>query len=67
MDESVLKLWNPEDVKSALEALRSRIRINIAQNFNVPESTIRNRLKLEQDFNPSMGREINGCFHHYYR
>lgn len=62
MDESVpkkqKKSWNPENMKTALEAIRNGSKIKTAaKNFNVPESTIRDRLKLGEDYNPPMGRK----------
>ncbi|CAH2097657.1 unnamed protein product [Euphydryas editha] len=61
MDKSVQKkkrLWNPEKMRTALEAIRNGSKIKTAaKNFNVPESTIRDRLKLGEDYNPPMGRK----------
>lgn len=62
MDQSVpkkkKKLWNPENLKAALEAIRSGSKIKTAaRNFSIPESTIRDRLKLGENYDPPMGRK----------
>ena len=52
------KTWDPGNMKSALDAISKGSKIKTAaRNFNVPESTIRDRLKLGEDYNPPMGRK----------
>lgn len=52
------KTWNPEDMKTALAAVSSGSKIKTAaRNFNVPESSLRDRMRLGEDYNPPMGRK----------
>lgn len=51
MPKKKKKSWNPENLKAALEAIRNGSKIKAAaRNFSIPESTIRDRLKMRENY-----------------
>lgn len=52
------KSWNEDQIKAALNCIQERTSIRkAAKQYNIPESTLRDKMKTPMNLNPALGRK----------